>query len=178
MEQIILILKKLDKISYNISRIGAVISGVLIALIALMIFCYIINRQFIGYTWLFVEEWAGLSMVPMTYLALAYTLRWNQHIYVDALVGRFSLKTQNIIGFLVSLLSLIILGFIIERSVNWFMYTWIDHIASLGPMRTPLWPITISIVVGSVMYFIDTFFFMVQKVLNLIGRTDVLNFHE
>jgi len=178
MEKLILIVKKLDKISYNISRIGAVISGVLIALITLMIFCYIINRQFTGYTWLFVEEWAGLSMVPMAYLALAYTLRWNQHIYVDALVKRFSLKTQNIIGILISLLSLVVLGFIIERSFNWFIYTWVDHIASSGPMRTPLWTITISILVGSVMYFVDTFFFMVQKMLNLIGKTGVLNFHE
>jgi len=178
MRKLARITQKVDKVFYYISTAGAVISGLIVAFTTLMIFANVINRQFIGQIWLFVEEYTALGMIPMAYLGMAYTLRWNKHIYVDAVITRFSSKTQNIVAALVSLFSLIVLGFMIERSWNWFIYTWSGHILSDGPMRTPLWLFSLSVVIGLAMYFADTLFFMINKIMALTDSIIALEFHE
>jgi len=178
MKNLALLTRKADKIAYYVSTAGAIVSGLIVAFTTIMIFANVINRQFIGQIWLFVEEYTALGMIPMAYLGMAYTLRWNKHIYVDAVITNFSPKTQTIVAILVSLFSLIVLVFMIERSWNWFAYTWSGHILSDGPMRTPLWLFSLSVVIGLIMYFFDTLFFMINKILLLIGSTTTLEFHE
>jgi len=167
-----------DNISYKISKIGAVVSGILVSLITIMIFMYIINRAFIGGVWLFVEEWTALSLIPIAYLGMGYTLRANRHLYIDVLTRKFSTKRKDLVSAIVSVFSLLVLGFMIERSYDWMMYTIHQQIKSTGPMRTPMWIFSCSMFLGFCMYAVDMFFFTVSDFLKIFGSKLSLQFED
>lgn len=168
----------LDRISYWMSKIGAIVSGIMIVLTIVMICAYIVNRQFIGQIWLFVEEWTALALLPISYLGMAYTLRWNRHLRVDVFTSRCGTRTQNILTIIVCIFSLVVMGFMIERGIDWFWYNWADNVRSSGSMRTPLWIFSLPMVLGLIMFFLDTFFYLINSLLSLFGRPERLKFYE
>jgi C4-dicarboxylate transporter, DctQ subunit len=178
MNNFVRLLIALDKAFYWLSRAAAVIAGTFIALTTVMICAYIINRQFIGQVWLFVEEWTALLLLPISYLGMSYTLRWNRHLRVDILTMRCGPKLRNILTAAACLFSLIVLAFMIERGLDWFWYNWTEDVRSSGAMRTPLWIFSLSMVIGLVMYFIDTVFYFFDTFLVLMGRPERLRFFE
>jgi len=141
-------ISKIDKVIRTISVAEAGVSGALIVGMTVLIIAYVINRQFIGQIWLFVEEWVGLSLVPIAYLSIAYTLRRGGHINIDIVMVKLSPWKRNIVDALVSLVALVVLGYMTERSISWFIYVWQNHITSFGPMRTPLWGFSFTMVLG------------------------------
>lgn len=164
-----------DRIIRPISAVGAGVSAILIIAASLLIVAYIINRQFIGQVWLFVEEWVGLALVPIAYLAIAYTLRCGAHINVDIVMVKLSPLKRNIVDVLVSLMGLVVLGYMTERSISWFVYVWKSHILSTGPMRTPVWGFSLTMVLGMVMISLEMilhFFRTLMAVLRRSGQTD------
>lgn len=168
-------ISKADKIISPISAVGAGISAVLIIAATLLIFAYIINRQFIGQVWLFVEEWIGLALVPIAYLAIAYTLRCGGHINVDIVMVKLSPLKRNIVDVLVSLMALVVLVYMTERSISWLVYVWRNHITSFGPMRTPLWGFSLTMVLGMVMISLEMILHFIRTlvaVLRRSGQTD------
>lgn len=178
MKKIIRFLEKLDKAVSFISKLGAFTGALIVLLTTVMIFAYVINRAFIGQVWLFVEEWTALALIPMAYLGMAYTLRRNKHIRVDILVERFSPKVQRILEIFISVIALLVLGFMLERGINWFLYTLQDNIRSSGPMRTPLWIFTLILVIGLALYAIDTIFYIVHKFILLVDDKSNLDFDD
>lgn len=168
-------ISKADKVIGTISAIGAGVSGMLIIAATLLIVAYIINRQFIGQVWLFVEEWVGLGLVAIAYLSIAYTLRCGGHINVDIVMTRLSAWKRNIVDASVSLVALVVLGYMTERSVSWLVYVWQGHITSTGPMRTPIWGFSITMVLGMVMIDLEMIlhlFRTLSAVVRRSGQTD------
>lgn len=167
-----------DRIFSIVSKCGAYAGALIVLAITLMIFFYVINRAFIGQVWLFVEEWAGLSLIAIAYLGMGYTLRRNKHIRVDILVNRFSPRVQRILEAIVGVFSIIILAFMLERSINWLGYTIENNVRSAGPMRTPLWIFSFILVSGLVMYIIDSLFFVIHKIVEIAQGKSPLDFDD
>lgn len=166
---------KIDKVLSKISGAGAVVSGILIATASVLIFAYICNRQFIGQVWLFVEDWSGLSLVAIAYLGMAYTLRRGKHINVDMVVRLASPKVRNILDALISAVALGVLGYMLERSINWFLYTYRDDVRTASAMITPLWIPTVAMVVGMVILNLEMLIHFIRTVTALVrgsGETD------
>ncbi len=164
-----------DRIIHPISVAGAGVSGVLIIAAALLIVAYVINRRFIGQIWLFPEEYVGLALVPVAYLAMAYSLRCGAQINVSIVMSKFSPWKRNIMDLLASLIGLVVLGYMTERSISWFVYVWQRHVTSTGPMRTPLWGFSLTMVLGMVMISLEMilhFFRTLMAVLRKSGQTD------
>jgi len=178
MRKLLTIVTFLDGIFDDIARACAMIGAVLIIAITLIVTAGVINRQFIGQIWLFVEEWTALVLIPISYLTMGYTLRWNKHIYVDLLVKRFSPRAQHALSAAVSAFSLLVLGFMLERSWNWFHYTLKDAVTSSGPMRTPLWIFSASMFAGLVLFAVDMLFYFLRKLLLALNITNELKFHD
>lgn len=178
MPRILKIIQRLDAISYFISKASAIFSAFLISLTTVVIFAYVINRSFIGHVWLFVEEWSSMVLVAISYFGMAYTLRHNKHIYVDIIISRLKPKTKNTIEFIIAIFCLIVLGFMIERSINWLSYTIQGNIRSSGPMRTPMWIPTITMVIGLILYFVDMVFYLLKRFFSLLGKELNLVFYE
>ncbi len=167
-----------DRVSYHISRAAAVISGILISLVTIMVFAYIVNRAFIGKIWLFVEEWTSLSLVPIAYLGMGYTLRWNRHLFIDVLTRKFNRKKRDTIAIAVTVFSLLVLAFMIERSLDWFAYTINQEIRSTGPMRSPMWIFSGSMFGGLCVYTLDMVFCLFSEILKKADSKVKLRFFD
>lgn len=164
-----------DKIIGSISLVGAAVSGILIIAAFLLIVVYVINRDFIGQVWLFPEEYIGLTLVPIAYLSMAYSLRRGAQVNMSIIINKFSPWKRNIIDLLASLIGLVVLGYMTERSISWFVYVWQNHITSAGPMRTPVWGFSLTMVLGMVMISLEMilhFFRTLVAVVRRSGKTD------
>jgi len=144
------VISRAKKIIRSISLVGAAVSVILFLAAFLLIVAYVINRKFIGQVWLFPEEYIGLSLVPIAYLSMAYSLRCGAQVNMSIILNKFSPWKRNIIDLLASLVGLFVLGYMTERSISWFVYVWQNHIVSTGPMRTPLWGFSLTMILGNV----------------------------
>lgn len=170
--------QRLDALFDTIDKIGVVISSILLIAVTLLITAGTINRAFIGMIWVFVEEWSALALIPMSYLVMGYTLRWNRHMRVDLAVKNLTPRWRQICKIFAAVLSLICLAFMIERSWDWFAYTLRERVTSSGPMRTPLWVFSLSVFVGIVLFSFDMLLLLAQAVFRLLRRGPGLRFKE
>lgn len=164
-------ISKADKVIGTISVVGAGVSGILIIAAGLLIVAYIFNRQFIGQVWLFVEEWIGLALVPVAYFALAYSLRCGAQINVDIGIRKLSPLKRNIVDILVSLIGLVVLSYMTRRSISWLVYVWQSHITTSGPMRTPVWGFSLTMVLGMIMISVEMILHIFRTVVAVIRRS-------
>ena len=169
------VISRAKKIIRSISLVGAAVSVILFLTAFLLIVAYVINRKFIGQVWLFPEEYIGLSLVPIAYLSMAYSLRCGAQVNMSIILNKFSPWKRNIIDLLASLVGLFVLGYMTERSISWFVYVWQNHIVSTGPMRTPLWGFSLTMILGMVMIDLEMilhFFCTLVAVVRRSGKTD------
>lgn len=166
---------KIDNWLKKISGAGVVFSGTLIAVSSVLICLYIINRQFVGQVWLFVEDWTGLALVSIGYLGMAYTLRQGKHINVDIVIRHASPKVRNIFDMLISIVALGVISYMLERSIDWFLYTYQDDVRTPSAVLTPIWIPTMTMIIGIVILNLEMFFHLIRTVIAVIkqsGETD------
>ncbi|MBA7522679.1 hypothetical protein ES705_14799 [subsurface metagenome] len=170
--------RKLDRISCFMSKISFTISCALVAIIAVVIFAYIIDRKFIGYVSLSVEEWSGFALIPITFLGLGYSLRRNRGIYVDLITTKLSPKTQTFLEIVFAVFSFFILISMLSASFEWFDYTLGYAVRSRGPTRLPLWIPSVTIILGLSVYLIDMFFYFFFRLFDFIGKDSGFKFDK
>lgn len=170
------IFEKLDLAANAISKLCLIIAGILLAGVTVMICAGVINRAFSLGTWLFVEEWSGLVLIPISFLAFSYTLRCDKHLKMDLIVRKMNKKWQDIMAIFSGIFSLICLVFMIIFSWNWYSYTVERDVVSSGPMETPLWIFSLIILVAMVLFAIDMFLYTINKISSLILKKAPLKF--
>jgi TRAP-type C4-dicarboxylate transport system permease small subunit len=117
------ITKKIDLLFNAVSRVCAVISSILLIGVTLIIFVGVVNRTFFEYTWLFVEEYSALALIPISWLTMGYTLRWNQHLKMDIVVRNVPRYYKRILGIFAAVFSLICIIYMTISAIDWFTYT-------------------------------------------------------
>ena len=165
--RLLLIFKKTDKVFDWISRVCAFCCGILLVGVTFMICAGVINRTFTTFVWLFVEEWASLALIPISYLAFAYTLRQGRHLRMDLIVRKLSSKAQNILAIFSAVFSFVCLIYMIQFALDRMQYTVVRSTTSSGPMQTPLAPFAACIVFGVCLFTIDMLFFLISRILEL-----------
>lgn len=176
--KILRIIKTIDGIAFYISKLSMIFCGILLVFITAMIFAGVINRFFSLWTWLFVEEWSSLALVPLSYLAFGYTLRYNKHLKMDLLVRMMSTKLQNAFAVFSGVFSMVCLVFLIQFSKTWLDYQIENSVVSSGPMHTPLWIISLTIFVGMILFALDMFLFTINRILALKYNEAPLQFFD
>lgn len=171
-------MKKIDAFFEFISKVCAIISGVIIIGVMLIIFAGVFNRAFSLGTWLFVEEYSALALIPMSYLVMGYTLRWNQHLKMDLIVRNVPKRWKQVLGIFASIFSLVCIGYMVKSSVNWLAYSILRHTVSSGAMQTPLWIINSFILAGLVLFAIDMMLLTISRIGTLIYGKAWLRFLE
>jgi TRAP-type C4-dicarboxylate transport system permease small subunit len=129
-----------------------------------MVFAYIVNRAFIGKIWLFVEEWTSLSLVPIAYLGMGYTLRWNRHLFIDVLTRKFNRKKRDTIAIAVTVFSLLVLAFMIERSLTGSLIRSTRR-SGVRAYALPMWIFSGSMFGGLCVYTLDMVFCLFSEIL-------------
>ena len=172
------LLKGCDTVIFNLSKIATIFCGVILIGTVLIICAGVFNRMFIHQSWMFVEEWTGLALIPMSYLCFGYTLRYNKHLKMDLLVNRMSNKWQNIFAIFAAVFSIVCLVYFLIFSYNWLDYCLVRDTVSSGPMQTPLWIFSLTIFIGCAIMMLDMICFLISRIVYLATGTTPFHFYE
>jgi TRAP-type C4-dicarboxylate transport system permease small subunit len=143
--------------------------GVLLAVLA-----SIISRQ-LGINVPGTDAYAGYSMAAAGFLALAHTLKHNEHIRVTLILGRLKGKAKHGLEMWALSAAVFLAGLFAFYSVR---LAWQSHVindVSTGNDATPLWIPQIGMAVGTVVLLIA---FMDEWWLELKGRRVVVETEE
>jgi len=126
--------------------------------------------------WLEIQWYLFAAMFM---LASAYTLKRNEHVRIDVIVGRFSRRTQaiiDILGFLFFLLpvSLLILYF----AVPYAMESIRNQEVSSNAGGLILWPAKLLIPVGFLLMILQGFSELIKRLGFLAGMVDASEFEK
>lgn len=100
------------------------------------------------------DSYAGYLMAGAAFMALAPTLRHNEHIRVTLIIGRLTGLPRKIMEMLTLIIAVCITGFLCFFSCRlvWQSYQYDD--ISTGNDATPLWIPQIVMAVGTIIFFI------------------------
>jgi TRAP-type C4-dicarboxylate transport system permease small subunit len=143
--------------------------GVLLAVLA-----SIVSRQ-LGINVPGTDAYAGYSMAAAGFLALAHTLKHNEHIRVTLILGRLHGKAKHGLEMWALTAAVFLAGLFAFYSVR---LAWQSHVindVSTGNDATPLWIPQIGMAVGTVVLLIA---FMDEWWLELKGRRVVIETEE
>jgi TRAP-type C4-dicarboxylate transport system permease small subunit len=143
--------------------------GVLLAVLA-----SIISRQ-LGVNVPGTDAYAGYSMAAAGFLALAHTLKHNEHIRVTLILGRLHGKAKHGLEMWALTAAIFLAGLFAFYSVR---LAWQSHVindVSTGNDATPLWIPQIGMAVGTVVLLIA---FIDEWWLELKGRRVVVESEE
>lgn len=115
----------------------------------------------------------------MFLLAGAYTLKRNEHVRIDVIVGRFSRRTQIIIdifGFAIFLLPVSML--ILYLSVPYAMESLRNQEVSSNAGGLILWPAKMLIPIGFALLTLQGFSELVKRLAYLAGLVDAREFEK
>lgn len=170
--------KAVDTVAFHISKTAGFICGALLVGVVIIICAGVVNRLFIHQSWMFVEEWSGLALIPMSYLSFGYAHRYNKHLKMDLIVKNMSEKWQDIMAIFAAAFSLLCLIYLMGFSYNWFDYCITRDALSSGPMQTPLWMFALSILVGMVILTLDMIGFLINRIIHLATGKLPLRFYS
>jgi TRAP-type C4-dicarboxylate transport system permease small subunit len=126
----------------------------------------IVTRQ-LGFNLPGTDAYAGYSMAAAGFLALAHTLKRNEHIRVTLLLSRLQGKAEHALQLWALSVAVLLSGLFAYYSVR---LAWQSHVindVSTGTDATPLWIPQIAMAVGMVVLFIAL---IDEWVLQLRGR--------
>lgn len=144
------IMKMTTRILGRIIEVAGVIAGLLIFLIAAMILLSIGGRNMmIPVYW--VEPYSVYFFIAISYMAAAYAMYKSEHIKVDILTNRFSMKTKKVLECFLMTVSLVF--FIYLAKYSWVMAhrSYVNHSKDLSIIQIPIWIPQSSLVIGCVL---------------------------
>lgn len=151
------------------------------ALLAAVIICsgnalirYAFNRSSNG--WLEIQ-WYLFSL--MFLMAASYTLRRNEHVRIDVIVGRLSKRTQvwiDLLGFVFFLLPMTIL--ILYDAIPYAMVSISSQEMSSNSGGLILWPAKILIPIGFALLTLQGISELIKRIGFLVGRVDASAFEK
>ena len=121
--------------------------------VLLMVLLSIVSRQF-GFHVPGTDAYAGYSMAAAGFLALAHTLKRNEHIRVTLILGRLKGRAHDAMEMWALSAGVLLAGLFAFYSVR---LVWVSHAfddISTGNDATPLWIPQIAMAVGTVILLI------------------------
>ena len=142
--------------------------------VLLMVLLSIVSRQ-LGFHAPGTDAYAGYSMAAAGFLALAHTLKHNEHIRVTLILGRLKGRAKHALEMWALTAAVLLAGLFAVYSVRlaWVSYSINDM--STGNDATPLWIPQIAMALGTVILLIA---FIDEWVLELRGERRVIESEE
>ena len=113
------------------------------------------------------DAYAGYAMAASGFLALAHTLKRNEHIRVTLILGRLTGRARHGAEMWALTAAVLLAGLFAVYSVRLAWVSWSIHDISTGNDATPLWIPQVTMAVGTVVLLVA---FIDEWVLELRGR--------
>lgn len=144
-------MKKLMDIFDRVIEASAYLAGVLFVFMMAIISIDIILRFFVGYTFGWVVEFSGYSLLYTTFLGTAWLLREGGHIAIDVVFTHLSPKAQLYTNGVNSLVSAILCLVLIWYGAETIWDSFQSGVLTVGVLQWPEWVIIAIIPVGSLL---------------------------
>lgn len=95
---------------------------------------------------------------------------------MDIVVRNVPLRVKQVFGIFAAVFSFICIIYMAFSAIDWFIYTFERNVTSSGTLRTPLWLISGTIVVGIVLFAIDMFILILHRLINMVYGESSLKF--
>lgn len=137
--------------------------------VLVMVLLSIISRQ-VGFHVPGTDAYAGYSMAAAGFLALAHTLKRNEHIRVTLILGRLKGRARHRLEMFAHSAGVLLAGLFAFYSVRLAWQSHTMHDISTGNDATPLWIPQIAMALGTVVLLVAL---VDEWVLELRGRRNL-----
>jgi TRAP-type C4-dicarboxylate transport system permease small subunit len=134
--------------------------------VLLMVLLSIVSRQ-MGFHVSGTDAYAGYSMAAAGFLALAHTLKHNEHIRVTLILGRLRGKARHMLEMWALSAAVLLAGLFAWYAVRLAWQSSVLHDISTGNDATPLWIPQLGMALGTVILLVA---FIDEWWLELKGR--------
>lgn len=131
-------------LSTGLAMISAVTFVCWIGIMAIFITC----RAVFNVNWMFIEEFSAYIMVLLAFFPLAYSLRAGAHIRVDVVTRLLPERLKESLNIFTILLSIVVVGYLTNKGVLWFLYGLQSNVHSMFPSNFPMWPVYLIVPIG------------------------------
>ena len=145
---------------------GAVLAAVFLLLIATLTLAQVIGRM-VGVLIPDAGDFAGYAMAAAGFLALAHTLKRNEHIRVTLILGRLQGRARRGLEIWALSAAVLLAALFAFYSVRLAVVSWQLKDISTGNDATPLWIPQLAMALGTVVLLVA---FIDEWVMELRGR--------
>jgi len=142
--------------------------------VLLMVLLSIAGRQ-LNFNVPGTDAYAGYAMAASGFLALAHTLKRNEHIRVTLILGRLTGRARHGLEMWALTAAVLLAGLFAFYAVRLAWVSWSIHDISTGNDATPLWIPQITMAVGTLVLLVA---FLDEWVLELRGRRQAVESAE
>lgn len=137
-----------NRVTNGMTLVTGEMAGVAIFLLAVCVVVDVFLRYAFGKPTIWINEAAGYTLLVITFLGLAYTLRENAHIKVLVVVSRLPSQIQDWMKVISSVVSLIVISILFKLTWDLFMQSVEGGTTSATMWDVPLAPWQVFIPFG------------------------------
>lgn len=156
----------LYKMTNKLSLWGAYLSGIFLISLVVLVMTEIIGRHFFDTSTMIADEYSGYIYLSAIFLGLAYTFEQNAHIRINILSEKISKKANRKIDIIAGMISILVLAFILYRTLLFTYDSYDMDMLSEAVSETPLYLTQIVMPVGILLFILSVLSFIIKKVKN------------
>ncbi|MFC2008879.1 TRAP transporter small permease [Chloroflexota bacterium] len=131
------------------------IARVMVAPAAVLLFgwvfvftAYVISRQVLGGSFLFVEEYTMFWLVVVGYFGILYTFVTGHHVVVEFGVRALPPRAARMVTILTNLLACAVAFYMTWRGIELFQREFARRTVTTSGLQTPFWPFILLMVIA------------------------------
>ncbi len=148
-------LKTAGRVFDKVIDVMLVVSGLIVFMQAIWISVDVIVRKAFDWTWAPSFEILAYSLVWMTFLGVTAIYRDRGHVVMEAVVQRFSPRTQNLIALVTTFAVMWLCLFLFFFTARLTVRDYQEHFVLATILNPPKWPIEIVIPLSFLTLFIQ-----------------------
>lgn len=145
---------------------AAFLSGLLLIGLVLLILTEIFLRYFFDKSTMIADEYSGYLYLASIFLGLSYTFFKDGHIRINIITSRLSSKTNSYIDVLASIITIIVLTFIVYRTILFTYDSYSLEMLSEAVSETPLYLTQIVMPIGTILFILSVIAYMIKRIKN------------
>lgn len=161
--------KTMETFSNFIDRLckgGAYLSGLLLVTLVGLILTEIFLRYFFDLSTMIADEYSGYLYLASIFLGLAYAFSEDAHIRINIVTSKLSLKSNRIIDVIAGVITLVVLAFVLYRTILFTYDAYELEMLSEAVSETPLYLTQIVMPIGITLFILSVLVFIVKRLKN------------
>ena len=150
----------------KLSLWGAYLSSVLLVSLVLLILVEIFIRYFFDMSTMIADEYSGYIYLASIFLGFAYAFNENANIRINILTSRMSKKANGFIDVIAGIITLLVLTFILYRTLLFTYDSYEMEMLSEAVSETPLYLTQIVMPLGITLFILSVIAFVLKGLKN------------